>query len=116
MRVALATTLSLLLVGSASAHGYRHHSFNCGRVQMAYFGLHDPCLALASCWLRYSRTTPHAGAVVFNWRKGHALGGGPGGHVSHIVQVMNQCEAIVSDDRGTYARNICRGATIVQPN
>jgi hypothetical protein len=41
-------------------------------------------------------------------RRGRALGGGPGGHVSRIVSLISQCRAIVTDEKGTYERDICR--------
>jgi hypothetical protein len=78
--------------------------------------LRDPDFALALHWATLPHTTPHAGAVVVQTRRGRALGGGPGGHVSRIVEVLGECRAIVADARGQYSRDICRNTiAIVQP-
>ena len=90
-------------------HAHRHngHGFNCGRTQAAYFGL-GPAFALALHWASLPHTSAHPGAVVVQRRAGRALGGGPGGHVSRIVSVQSTCRAIVTDNSGTYSRDICR--------
>lgn len=117
MRIALAFILSFMLIGTVVARSAHHHRghFICGTTQMAYFGIHDPAFALSTNWLRFPRTTPHPGAVVFNWRKGRNSAGGPGGHVARIVQVLDQCRSMVADEKGTYVRNIC-GSVVVQPS
>ena len=63
-------------------------------------------------WTRaFPHTTARAGVVMYQH------GGGPTGHVSRIVQLTGSCTATVTDDAGTYERNICsRGATFVDPN
>jgi hypothetical protein len=87
-------------------HFARHHGFICGATQRAYFGL-PPAFNLALHWASLPHTTAHPGAVVVQRRSGRALGGGPGGHVSRIVSVTGPCRAIVTDERGTYERDIC---------
>jgi hypothetical protein len=81
--------------------------FNCGIAMMAITGRREPGLALARSWLRFPRTVAGPGAVVVQSRKGRALGGGPGGHVSRIVEMRGSCRALVQDNRGTYERDIC---------
>ena len=94
-------------------HTYAHrhvrggHGFNCGRTQAAYFGL-GPAFALALHWASLPHTNARPGAVVVQRRAGRALGGGPGGHVSRIVSVQSTCRAIVTDNSGTYSRDICK--------
>jgi len=93
----------------------RHGGFNCGRTQASFFGL-GPAFNLALHWATFPHTSAHPGAVVVQRRAGRALGGGPGGHVSRIVQVIGQCRAIVADDRGTHQHDICRNlVAYVQP-
>ena len=86
--------------------------FDCGRVQRAYFNL-PPKFNLALNWATLPHTTPHPGAVVVQRRAGRALGGGPGGHVSRIESVLDHCRAIVTDEKGTYERNICKALVAV---
>lgn len=81
-------------------------SFNCGRYMSKVFGIKTRALALA--WSGFPHTYAHPGAVVVQSRKGRALGGGPGGHVSKIVSLVGTCRAIVNDNRGTYERDICK--------
>ncbi len=122
LTTALAATLAVATSLPASAgywnfsaqahrahHWHRHsgHGFNCGRTQAAYFGL-GPAFALALHWASLPHTNAHPGAVVVQRRSGRALGGGPGGHVSRIVSVQSHCRAIVTDNSGTYSRDICR--------
>jgi hypothetical protein len=118
----LITTLALsaLVVATlpAQARHYAHHywhahhhwhtgSFNCGRTQAAHFGL-SAAFNLALHWAILPHTSAHPGAVVVQRRAGRALGGGPGGHVSRIVSIQSHCRAIVTDNVGTYSRDICR--------
>lgn len=76
------------------------HRCRCGTTQAAHFGLplnyrgHN--LKLAAEWGRaFPRTGFHAGAVAV---RPH--------HVMRIVQVTGPSTAIVSDDAGTYQRNV----------
>jgi hypothetical protein len=79
-------------------------------------GENNPRYALALNWLDKPHTSPHAGAVVVSYRPGHNSAGRRGGHVALIRQVIDHCTAIVSDDRGTYKRNICKNfAAFVKP-
>jgi hypothetical protein len=104
----------------AEAHHRHHggscdgiHRCRCGSTQASFFGLprmfHGHNLWQAVEWIMaFPHTSPHAGAV------GYQHGGGPTGHVFRIVNYAGGCTATVSDDRGTYQRNICsRGATFV---
>lgn len=92
-------------------------SFNCGRYMSRVFHLPKQ-IALALEWAkRFPHTTARPGVVVVQTRKGRALGGGPGGHVSKIVSLTSPCRAIVNDNRGTYERDICsRLVAYVDPN
>jgi hypothetical protein len=69
-------------------------------------------LKQASQWKRaFPQTTPRPGVVVYQ------RGLGPTGHVSTIQSVVDRCEAVVSDEKGTYHRNICRGGAVyLDPN
>jgi len=94
----------------------RHHNYICGATQAAYFHLAPSKFSLALNWAGLPHTDAHPGAVVVQRRAGRALGGGPGGHVSRIVQNIDGCHAVVTDEAGTYTRDICRGTVaIVQP-
>ncbi len=75
----------------------------CGWYLRRKLGHSDAGLNLAQNWLRFPRTSAHAGAVVI-WTRG-----GREGHVAQIVQVTGNCRAIVTDNRGTYQRDLCRG-------
>lgn len=95
-------------------------AFNCGRFMCSLFGIANckkPNLQLALTWAStFPRSVARPGAVVVQRRKGRAQGGGPGGHVSKIVEVRGQCRALVRDNRGTYERDICRSlVAYVQP-
>ena len=89
------------------------HRCICGSTQTRYFGLprqyNGHNLWMAVEWPRtFPATTPHAGAVMYQH------GGGPTGHVSRITSYSGGCTAMVTDERGTYERNICiRGAKFV---
>lgn len=103
-------TAIVLITHSAEARG-----FNCGRYMSHLFGIKSRLLALS--WASFPHTYAHPGAVVVQRRKGRALGGGPGGHVSKIVSVISECRAVVQDNRGTYERDICRNlVAYVIPN
>jgi len=100
---AIPMTLALILLATPASAA----SFNCGRYMSKVFGLAKP-VALALEWARrFPHTSARPGAVVVQSRKGRALGGGPGGHVSKIVSIVGPCRAIVNDNRGTYERDIC---------
>lgn len=91
-----------------SARHDANGNFICGATQARHYGLRDPRFRLALNWARLlPHVSPAPDVVVVQRRKGHALGGGPGGHVSRIVRLINACRAIVTDEKGTYERNIC---------
>jgi hypothetical protein len=99
--------------GPAKAGSWRRSGrsvgrFTCGVTMMRITGQRDPRLALARSWLKFPRTSAGPGVVVVQSRSGRALGGGPGGHVSRIVELRGSCRALVQDNRGTYERDICR--------
>jgi hypothetical protein len=103
----LVTVTAIALALSVTTVDARN--FNCGRTMCRLVGIKNcGSLALALQWAhKFPRTTAQPGAVVVQRRKGRALGGGPGGHVSLIVSVdANGNTAIVRDDKGTYRRNI----------
>ena len=89
----------------------------CGWTQRIYYGIKDASFNLALHWAVLPHTSPQPGAVVVQRRRGHAIGGGPGGHVSRIVSVIGSCRAMVVDERGEYGRNICKNlVAYVLPN
>ncbi len=100
--VGLALILTALTITTVEARG-----FICGATQMAHYGITDPKYRLALNWSGMQHVSAQPGAVVVQRRNGRALGGGPGGHVSRIVEMKGQCRAIVADDRGQYERDIC---------
>ena len=105
--------LTLIATNTAEAHHryhrLGHHGFICGLTQRIYFGIKDTTLNLALEWARkFPHTSAQPGAVVVQRRHGHALGGGPGGHVSRIISVNGACRATVTDEKGTYERDICK--------
>lgn len=84
-------------------------SYTCGLYMRGlYGGKYGPEYNLALRWAHLQHTNAHPGAVVVQTRRGRALGGGPGGHVSRIVEMQGQCRAIVQDNRGRYSRDICK--------
>lgn len=88
----------------------------CGAVQMAHYGIHNARYRLAKAWLDFQHTSAQPGAVVVQTRKGRDSAGNPGAHVARIVQNTGHCRAIVSDEKGTYERDICKGLlAYVQP-
>ena len=82
--------------------------FICGATQMAHYGITDTKYRLARNWADMPHVSAQPGAVVVQTRRGRALGGGPGGHVSRIVQPISECRAIVADEKGQYERDICK--------
>ena len=115
----IVTAIVILLISGTIAEAKRHshggscdgiHRCRCGSTQAAHFGFpriyHGHNLWLASEWPRtFQRTTAHAGAV--GYQPGHVFRYvGPGSRPGY---------AMVSDDAGTYERNI-RGAIFVDPN
>lgn len=100
--VGLALILTALTISTSDARG-----FICGATQARYFGTGSN---LALQWAKdFPHTsTPAVDVVVVQTRKGRALGGGPGGHVSRIVQPISECRAIVADENGQYERDICK--------
>lgn len=101
----------------------RAASFTCGVTMCRLVGFSQAdCkkrgLPLALNWSKLPRVSqPIPGAVVVQRRKGRALGGGAGGHVSRVVSVTGPCRAIVQDNRGRYERNVCRNlVAYVSPN
>ena len=111
MKKTLAVAVLLSLASPAQAE-----SFSCGRFMSRLYGV--PMTALALDWAKkFPHTSAHPGAVVVQRRKGRALGGGPGGHVSKIERIVSSCRAIVRDNRGTYERDICKNlVAYVDPN
>lgn len=110
----LTAALALLVTTQANAASY-----TCGKTMCRMFGI-AKCgsLALALEWAKtFPRVAqPAPSVVVVQRRKGRALGGGPGGHVSRIVSVTGPCRAIVQDNRGRYERDICRNrVALVSP-
>lgn len=116
-RSLLITTAILLSINGAEARPRKHVDANgnpvgrfiCGLTQRKHFGLTDKRLNTALYWAKaFPHVSAQPGAVVVQRRTGRALGGGPGGHVSRIESVVGQCRAIVTDERGTYERDVCR--------
>lgn len=100
----------VLITPPAEAHG-----FNCGRYMSHVFKIKTRALALS--WAAFPHTFATPGVVVVQRRKGRALGGGPGGHVSRIVSLLAPCRAVVNDNAGTYERDICKNlVAYVSPN
>ena len=92
-------------------HGYHRgggHGLICGWTAMQHTGETNPKYARALAWLDKPRTTAHPGAVVVSYRSGQDSAGNQGGHVAVIQSVIDSCTAVVSDEKGTYTRNICR--------
>lgn len=83
----------------------------CGWFLRRKLGHGDASLNLAQNWAhRFPRTSARPGAVVV-WTRG-----GNKGHVAQIVSTKGRCRAVVSDNRGTYERDIChRVIAYVQP-
>jgi hypothetical protein len=105
MRTLIAAVAACLILAIAPADA--RGSFSCGKYMSRVTGA--PYTPLAREWAtKFPHTSAGPGAVVVQSRKGRALGGGPGGHVSRIVEMISTCRAIVNDNRGTYERDICR--------
>lgn len=92
------------------------HGCTCGSTQTRHFGLprvyNGHNLWRAVEWKRaFPRTSARPGVIVYQH------GGGPSGHVSRIDSMLTVCKAIVTDEKGTYERNICaRGAIYLDPS
>ena len=109
-RPVLAAALTLASLAPAGAGKIPPPGYRCGYAMRLEFGLTDAGhdrLNRALEWLRFPRAAAEPGMVVVSWRKGRALGGGPGGHVVRIIAKETECLAIVRDDLGTRRRNIC---------
>ena len=113
MTKTVAAVMATLILATVSAEA----AFNCGRVQRAYYGIADPAYNMAQRWRGFQHVSAQPGAVVVQDRKGKASDGkSKGGHVSRIVSVIDNCHAIVADEKGQYKREICgRNAAIVMP-
>lgn len=117
-RTTLITAALLLSISNGNAA-----SFTCGWTQCALNGISKAeCrkrgLPLALNWKQFPRTSAQPGAVVIQTRRGKALGGSAGGHVSRIVSLTDDPRfAIVRDNRGTYRRDIRKNlVAIVSPD
>ena len=99
--------LALAIAGLLAAPSAEARGLNCGRYLRGHYGL-PAQFNLARHWLVLPRSSAGPGAIVVQSRRGRALGGGAGGHVSRIVSLTGHCTAIVNDNRGTYQRDICR--------
>jgi hypothetical protein len=90
------------------------HRCRCGSTQTAHFGLprmyNGHNLWQAVEWTRaFPHTSAHVGAVGYQHSNAS-----PTGHVFRVVAYAGGCRATVSDDAGTYERDICsRGAIFV---
>lgn len=109
-----AAALLIALCGPALAASY-----TCGRYMRTQFP-HLPAGINFDLALKWAEALPHTlarpGAVVVQTRAGRAKGGGPGGHVSKILELRGHCRALVRDNRGAYERDICRRlVAYVQP-
>ena len=117
----IAVFIAIVAVVGAGVAGVqakqRHYGLICGLTQRLHFHKTDKSLNLALEWARkFPHTYAKPEAVVVQWRHGRALGGGQGGHVSRIVRPIDQCHAIVIDEKGQYERDICkRLVAIVDP-
>ena len=109
----VACALLASIINTADARG----RLICGFVMRQLTGgRYGPEYNLARHWAHLPRTAAHPGAVVVQSRKGKDTAGHPGGHVSIIREVRGDCRALVSDDKGTYVRDICRNLIgYVQP-
>lgn len=114
--ILILSVLSTLFISSSPADARRR--LICGEVMRHLTGGHlGPAFNRALHWLVLDRISAGPGAVVVQHRKGRDSAGGPGGHVSLIRSMKDRCTAIVSDDRGTYPRDICKnGAVYVNPH
>lgn len=118
--MSLATVLlaAMAVTTPAMAYHHRHHhhrggkcdgfqACRCGTTAARRHGLpyvyRGINLKQAAGWKQIGTpiSTPIPGAVAY-WRRG-----GPTGHVATIERPIDRCNAVVSDDRGTYQRNIC---------
>lgn len=103
---------SLACAKAGLALGPKPHA-SCGWYMRQQFGgRYGAEFNRARAWARLPRTSLQPGAVVVSSRKGRGCGG-PCGHVVKVVRVIDQCRAIVHDNRGTYERNTCRNRVAV---
>ena len=95
----------------------RHGRFVCGLTQRLHFHITDPRYNYSYAWKDFESTYARKDAVVIQSRRGKASDGRlPGGHVSRIVEVLDECHAMVADEKGVYKRDICRNRVgIVMP-
>lgn len=106
------STLQADARGSGACDGF--HRCRCGTtaarrhgISYAYNGFN---LKRAVEWVRaFPRTGFGSGVVAYIPR------GGPSGHVMTVESGPDCAHATVSDDKGTYQRNVC-GATFVSPS
>ena len=86
------------------SYGAPPRNAQCGWYMGRHTGHSRRSLWLAQNWAReFPRAAPAPGRVVV-WNRG-----GRRGHVAKIVSMQSRCRAVVHDNRGTYARDICRG-------
>lgn len=90
-----------------SARHHSHYGLICGLTQMRHFGITNNRYRMARAWADFAHTSPAPDVVVVQSRSGRASDGSRGGHVSRIVRTIDACHAIVSDEKGTYPRDIC---------
>lgn len=99
MRTILMIVVACVISTAAEAR------FDCGRTQARYFGVGS---ARALDWASdFQHVSAQVGAVVVQTRHGLDSAGHQGGHVSRIVQLVDQCHAVVADEKGQYTRDIC---------
>lgn len=102
-----------------SAKKHHHHGGGkiCGAVQAAYYHLDSRFNLARNYALLLPHTSAQPGAVVVQAREGKDTAGNPGGHVSRIESMVDQCHAMVTDEKGTYLREICHSLiAYVMPN
>jgi hypothetical protein len=92
---------------SAKRH-HSHYGLICGATQMRHFGITDKRYRMARLWAEFEHVSPAPEVVVVQGRSGRASDGSPGAHVSRIVRTIDSCHAVVSDEKGTYERDICK--------
>ena len=106
--LAISSTAEAKMRKPVDANGNPIGHFICGLKQREFFGIADKKYNIALNWASFPHVSAQVGAVVVQRRKGRALGGGPGGHVSRIVELKGACRAIVADEKGSYERDICK--------
>jgi len=102
--------VALVLSAMCTSVDARPRGYTCGLfMRQLTGGQHGPKFNLALHWATLSRGHAAPGMVLVQRRAGRALGGGPGGHVAMIREILGPCKARVQDNRGTYVRNTCKG-------